>query len=374
MKRYVVASAADGSKKYYYIRDCEELEIVPLPTRYLMHKIKANRSPNTVRRSAYAISFYLEYLNGNEMDIERVYEMEYDEQNEHFVKFLHWLKAGSHLEENKIKIPKNGTCNAYLKDVFRFFLFIETEYEQFGSLKVLYYDFFTAPNEVGVKKRLRFRSFKGYLKEEDRDVRAAEQYEIMEILRACTNCRDQILIMLLAETGYRIGEILGVDYTKDIDYRNHTIQVYFREDNENGARAKNAEYRRAKISAATFEFLLYYIAEYRDILQHQEMLFINITGDTAGKPLNVDSVYDMLRRMEKKTGIRITPHMLRRYFANMRRDAGWRLEMISEALGHKHLDTTIKYLNIVDDELLEASDRFYANHSALYGLDDLLRR
>jgi integrase len=66
--------------------------------------------------------------------------------------------------------------------------------------------------------------------------------------------------------------------------------------------------------------------------------------------------------------------MLRRYFANMRRDAGWRLEMISEALGHKHLDTTIKYLNIVDDELLEASDRFYANHSALYGLDDLLRR
>ena len=32
------------------------------------------------------------------------------------------------------------------------------------------------------------------------------------------------------------------DYSKDIDYQNHIIRVYFREDNENGARAKNAEY------------------------------------------------------------------------------------------------------------------------------------
>lgn len=46
--------------------------------------------------------------------------------------------------------------------------------------------------------------------------------------------------------------------------------------------------------------------------------------------------------------------------------------MISEALGHKHLDTTIQYLNIVDDELMEASDQFYENHASLYGIDQLL--
>ena len=34
--------------------------------------------------------------------------------------------------------------------------------------------------------------------------------------------QDQLLIMLLAETGYRIGEILGVNYTRDIDYERHT--------------------------------------------------------------------------------------------------------------------------------------------------------
>lgn len=90
------------------------------------------------------------------------------------------------------------------------------------------------------------------------------------------------------------------------------------------------------------------------------------------KALQVDAVYRMLERMEKKTGIHTTPHMLRRYFGNMRRDAGWPLEMISEAYGHKHIDTTIKYLNLVDDQLMEASDQYYAKHSALYDVEKLL--
>ena len=115
-----------------------------------------------------------------------------------------------------------------------------------------------------------------------------------------------------------------------------------------------------------------YLARYRKILQHQDYLFVNIMGDGIGKPLKVDSVYDMLERMEKKTGVKITPHMLRHYFANMRKDAGWQLEMISQALGHKHLDTTIKYLDWLDDELIEASSEFYERHSAIYGADRLL--
>ena len=161
-------------------------------------------------------------------------------------------------------------------------------------------------------------------------------------------------------------------YTKDIDYENHEIRVDFRDDNENDARAKNAEERRGRVSDDTFEFLLYYIGEYWDILQKQEYLFINIKGDTIGKPLRVDSVYDMFERMEKKTGIKITPHMLRRYYANTRWEADWPLEMISQALGHKHLDTTIRYLNVLDDKLKTASQEFYRRYSKLYGVEQFL--
>ena len=88
--------------------------------------------------------------------------------------------------------------------------------------------------------------------------------------------------------------------------------------------------------------------------------------------MQVESVYDMLDRMEEKTGIKLTPHMLRRYYAVSRRDAGWALELIQLALGHKHLDTTVKYLGILDNQLMTASREFYEKHSDLYGIKDLL--
>ncbi len=249
---------------------------------------------------------------------------------------------------------------------------MEAEDPQFGSLRVLSYGQITVANAVGVKRVMRAKSFNGYLKAEERNVRAAEQNEIVTILKACTNNRDRLLLLLIAETGFRIGEILGVSYTRDIDYQNHTIRVWFRDDNENDARAKNAEYRRSRISDDTFDFLLHYLAEYRKLLQRQDFLFINIAGETAGQPLKVGSVYDMLGRMEKKTQIQITPHMLRRYFSVIRWKDGWPLEMISQALGHKHLDTTVRYLGLLDDRIMEASRAFYEKHSDDYGIRELL--
>ena len=255
--------------------------------------------------------------------------------------------------------------------MFRFFLYL-ADGGYAPPLRVLSYNQITVANAHGVKRTLRSKSFKGYMKAKERDVRAAEEVEIAEILSACTNTRDQLLLILLGETGFRIGELLGVDYTRDIDYNSHTIQVYFRDDNENEARAKNAEYRRSKISEDAFAFLLHYLAEYRKLLQHQTYLFINISGETAGKPLKVESVYDMLKRMEDKTGIKLTPHMLRRYFAICRWNAGWPLELLSQALGHKHLDTTVRYLGILDDRLMKASEEFYAKHSKSYGIEKFL--
>ena len=349
---YKVETIKDGTEKYFYIRDLDTMAIEELPSKYLMHKIKCRRSPNTVKRSAFAICYYMGYMEEKEMELTEVYQLGYEKQTEHFVDFLYWLRAGNHTKQSN--------------------LFIEAEYEQYGSLKTLSYNQIIAVDQVGVKKVLRNHSFKSYLKEGEHRGRTAKENQIVTILQACTNRRDQLLLLLLAETGYRIGELLGVKYVKDIDYKNHMIRVCFREDNENEARAKNAEYRSAKISNDTFEFLMDYLARYRKILQHQDYLFVNIMGDGIGKPLKVDSVYDMLDRMEKKTGVKITPHMLRHYFANMRKKAGWQLEMISQALGHKHLDTTIKYLDWLDDELIEASNEFYEQHAAIYGADRLL--
>ena len=46
--------------------------------------------------------------------------------------------------------------------------------------------------------------------------------------------------------------------------------------------------------------------------------------------------------------------------------------MISQALGHRNIETTMKYLNITEDELIEVSDVFYNKHQAMYGVQNLL--
>lgn len=234
----------------------------------------------------------------------------------HFTDFLRWLKLGCHLDKRRKKTPNNGTCNAYLQDVFGWYQFLETEEEQFQDLKVLSSHVVSFVNPAGIRFHLTKKTFRGYLPEEIHKGKRIEEDNILILLEHCTNLRDQLLILLLAETGFRIGEMLGVYYTKDINYQKHSVRVSFREGNENDARAKNAEYREAVISPETFRILMLYLSENRELLKKTEHLFINLSGPNAGKPLNANAVYAMMGRLETKTKIKVTPHMLRHYYAN----------------------------------------------------------
>ena len=55
MKRYSVETVTESAVQYFYIQDCETMEMELLPSRYLVHKVKANRAPNTVQRAAVAL-------------------------------------------------------------------------------------------------------------------------------------------------------------------------------------------------------------------------------------------------------------------------------------------------------------------------------
>ena len=204
MNRYRIRISVDGKRKLYYIEDQENYDIVLLPSKYLKHKADANRSPNTVRRLALSICYYLNYLDQTGTELLQVAKKSFEEQSSHFGQFLYWLVEGRHITDNRTAKTGNGTCNAYLKDVFGFFLYLaDNGYTE--PLRVLAYNQITVSNAVGVKRTIRSKSFKGYLKEKDRNVRAAQEPEIIDILRACTNLRDQLLLLLLAETGFRIA-------------------------------------------------------------------------------------------------------------------------------------------------------------------------
>ena len=69
VRRYEVGTVKDGTVRYYFVREKETLAIEPLTAKYLKHYISSNHSPNTARRAAYALCFYLEYLNGKRMKL-----------------------------------------------------------------------------------------------------------------------------------------------------------------------------------------------------------------------------------------------------------------------------------------------------------------
>ncbi len=73
----------------------------------------------------------------------------------------------------------------------------------------------------------------------------------------------------------------------------------------------------------------------------------------------------------EKQGLKLHHHAETLHFWETKKN-GWALEIDTDAYGHRHIQTTINYLDIVDDELLEASQEFYKKNTALYGIDELL--
>ena len=96
----VTASGGKGAmrwkRKLYYIEDQENYDIVLLPSKYLKHKADANRSPNTVRRLALSICYYLNYLDQTGTELLQVAKKSFEEQSSHFGQFLYWLVEGRH--------------------------------------------------------------------------------------------------------------------------------------------------------------------------------------------------------------------------------------------------------------------------------------
>lgn len=371
MQKYVVAQRREKRSLYYEICGEEDTIIVKQVSKYLRYLKRVNRSPNTIKRIAYGICYYLNFLEYRGLLIQEVLLMTYYAQKEHFQDFLYWIKAGRHCE--KINVGRNNnTCNSYLQSVFGFYGYAMSQFAYSGAILVLVPKGVSYVNKQGVRYQKQVFVFDGYFsKERARKEESLNERSIGIIVNACTNMRDIIMLLIMAETGFRIGEMLGIRHTKDIDYENQTITVTYRENNSNNARAKNAEERTAKISEDTFKALIEYITGNRELLLQTEYLFVNLHGKTKGEPLSVNAVYSVFRQLEKKTGIKATPHMLRHYFANARRKNGWDLVKICHALGHKSIETTKNYIRIENDEMMDIQTKYFASTQSLFSISKL---
>jgi integrase/recombinase XerD len=88
-----------------------------------------------------------------------------------------------------------------------------------------------------------------------------------------------------------------------------------------------------------------------------------------GKRFTGDGLSSLFKRLEKRLGIRFTPHSLRRTFTILSLRAGMGELHVQAMLGHSSLQMVEYYAQMVDDDLLQA----HQEHSPIDNLDRLKR-
>lgn len=159
--------------------------------------------------------------------------------------------------------------------------------------------------------------------------------DLQQILSVIKNTRDRALVLLLLHTGMRIGELLKVKMV-DIILPERKILLYLGEKNFHGR-------------------VVYYSSEAEQAL-HQWLLFRNPNSEylfygNAGQELSYVGAWMIMRKAVQKAGLEqrgYSLHSLRHTFATNMLNAGLRVEVLQQILGHLSIDITQQYARLSD--------------------------
>ncbi len=178
--------------------------------------------------------------------------------------------------------------------------------------------------------------------------------EVAVILAACTRLRDRFLFALLAETGMRVGQALGLGH-EDFVSRRREVRIVARADNANGARAKCLSPATVPVPVSAPLVRLWgdcMHTEYGAL--DSDCVFVNLWSAPVGRPLRCGAVAKLVRRLRARTGIEFAPHTLRRSRATELIRAGVAIEIVSKLLTHRSAATTSAAYVHLDVEDLRA--------------------
>jgi len=156
--------------------------------------------------------------------------------------------------------------------------------------------------------------------------------------------RDRALLSTAYACGLRVSELVGLQ-VEDID--SGRMQVAIRQ-------GKGQKDRRVPLSKHLLALLRTYWRADRPTL----WLFPG--RSKHDRPLTVNFVQRLCQRTRERTGLKkpITPHTLRHSFATHLLEAGVDLPTIQKLLGHSRLASTMRYLHLRSERLLELESPF----------------
>jgi len=168
--------------------------------------------------------------------------------------------------------------------------------------------------------------------------------EELELIRdACQNIRDLAIVDIFVSTGMRVGELVLLD-RKDIDFINGQCVVF----------GKGAKERETYLNAKAKIHLQEYLNSRTD---NNEGLFVSLKR--PHNRLSISGIESIIRELGKKANItKAYPHKFRRTAATMAINRGMPIEQVQALLGHRQIDTTLKYA-IVNQKNVKNSHEKY---------------
>jgi integrase/recombinase XerD len=305
---------------------------------YLAHLVAIERSPNTLRAYASSLRLFFDFLAelGVAWDAVGLDEVG---------RFVSWLRRpadGVVIPMDAASTRAASTVNRHLAAVFGLYDFharrgvgVATELVQWrhggrGSYRPFL-------EGVGGRSRRTLRR-PVRLRTQRRLPETLNPEQIASLLAACEHTRDRLLIALLAETGMRVGQALGLRHS-DFVSRDKTIHIVPRSDNANGARAKCRNEAAIPVSGALVRLYSEYLFdEYGDV--DSDYVFVNLFAPPVGRPLRYSAVAGLVGRLRARTGIEFTLHVLRHSAASEWIRSGVPIEVVSKLLTHANVTTT----------------------------------
>lgn len=318
----------------------EDGSVVEPAESFLAHLHAVERSPNTVKAYAHDLRDWFEFLDqhGLVWSVVRL---------EDVGRFVAWLRLppGSRAG-NVTALPtaasmcSESTVNRKLSAVSAFYEFQQRHGVDLGDLLVTWQRRGTRGGSwrpllahLGSRPE---RTRRVGLRAERRIPGTLDGEQVAAIVAACDRLRDRFLFTLLAESGLRVGEALGLRHS-DIDAASRLISVTPRI-NSNDARAKGGG-RQVPVGARVIRLYSEYLhTEYGDL--DSDYVFVNLWSSPAGNPLRYPSVYDLTCRIRKRTGTMFGPHMFRHTYATELLRRGVAVEVVAKLLGHSSITTT----------------------------------
>ena len=178
------------------------------------------------------------------------------------------------------------------------------------------------------------------IKEPHRVVHPLTDAQVLEFYSSLKTWRDRAMVLLMWAEGLRSAEVLNLT-VNDIDSQGQSLRIH-------GKGRKQRVMPLAEVVATT----LHLYGQLERPTTDSQAIFVVLKGARRGAPLSSDGLRRIFRYHRIKSGItQANPHRFRHSFgANMTR-CRVPLLVLARMMGHSSPHTTMRYVEIEDEEL-----------------------